>query len=261
MSGFCSQNTERITDANYTDLYSAGKSSLPNGGAGWAVGVVDSRSGLVPTSLVDAHIAMLLSQSFPTIDNSGKSVQSTIEAPSLTETSTNHPQTNINPASAFSKNAAMLRTNIESEYCFYYKRYIYILTDILQIAATTNSTVLASDPGYQQKKIKTEALNAKLNQILQILQSLVNSRLTSLNKYYGTNSGVNQVNIELDHNRNDLIRHTNLLKNSEMENQVRAAMIDYTIEKNSSSRNLLAIYGFLNIVAVGMIFYLYRSTK
>jgi hypothetical protein len=49
------------------------------------------------------------------------------------------------------------------------------------------------------------------------------------------------------------------LQNSEMETNAKSAMIDYTVEKNSSSRNLLAIYGFMNIVAVGMLVYLYRA--
>jgi hypothetical protein len=39
------------------------------------------------------------------------------------------------------------------------------------------------------------------------------------------------------------------------------SMIDYTMEKNSSSRNLLAVYGFMNIVAVGLLFYMYKAAK
>jgi hypothetical protein len=46
-----------------------------------------------------------------------------------------------------------------------------------------------------------------------------------------------------------------------MEKDLKSAMVDYTVEKNSSSRNLLAIYGFMNIVAAGLIFYLYRTAK
>jgi hypothetical protein len=94
-----------------------------------------------------------------------------------------------------------------------------------------------------------------------VLQAIVNSRMTSLRNYYGRDSGVNQVNTYLDTTRTDLLVHSKLLKNMSMEKDLKSAMVDYTVEKNSSSRNLLAIYGFMNIVAAGLIFYLYRTAK
>lgn len=164
--------------------------------------------------------------------------------------------TDLNPAGAFSDSAAALRKNIKNEYCFYYKRYMYILKKLLTTIATSN----ANTGDLTAMKQNTESLNSKLNQILQLLQALVNSRLNTLKMYYGPNTGVNQINVELDKNRSDLIKHSTLLKNYELEIDLKSAMIDYTLEKNSSSRNLLAIYGFMNIVAAGLIFYLYRST-
>ena len=166
----------------------------------------------------------------------------------------------MNPAEDFAKMSAKLRDNINKEYCFYYKRYKFILHHILYKAALETSREL-SGPEYTKKKDDTEGLNSKLNQILQIIQALVNSRITSLKGYYGTNTGVNQTNSQLNTTRTELLEHSILLKNKAMEKDLKSAMVDYTVEKNSSSRNLLAIYGFMNIVAAGMIFYLYRSSK
>ena len=127
-----------------------------------------------------------------------------------------------------------------------------------------SATRLGSGPlpsVYVTKKGNTERLNSKLNQILQILQTLVNSRLSTLKGYYGTDSGVNALNRQLDTTRADLIKHSELLKKHDLEKDAKSAMVEYSIEKNSSSRNLLAIYGFMNIVAAGLIFYLYRTAK
>ena len=135
---------------------------------------------------------------------------------------------------------------------------MYILSKLLTVVATTSKDVNQND--ITRMKQNTEILNSKLNQILQILQGLVNSRLTTLRGYYGENTGVNEINRELDKNRADLIKHTSLLKNEQLEVDVRTAMIDYTLEKNSSSRNLLAIYAFMNIVAAGLIYYLHRNS-
>jgi hypothetical protein len=72
---------------------------------------------------------------------------------------------------------------------------------------------------------------------------------------------VNALNSNLDTMRTQLIAHSTQLQSASLETDVQTAMIDYTLEKNASSRNLLAVYGFMNIVAVGLLFYLYRSSK
>jgi predicted nuclease with TOPRIM domain len=82
------------------------------------------------------------------------------------------------------------------------------------IAATTNKNNLNSD--YTTKKSNTELLNSKLNQILQILQSLNNSRINSLKSYYNLDKGVNQLNSDLDTARQQLIDHSRILKNASM---------------------------------------------
>lgn len=213
-----------------------GTSCLPNGGVGFPDNTVSER-GMVDVGQLDAQIMTLLPS------------QRAAAPPGLSPT-------DLNPAGAFSDSAAALRKNIKNEYCFYYKRYMYILKKLLTTIATSN----ANTGDLTAMKQNTESLNSKLNQILQLLQALVNSRLNTLKMYYGPNTGVNQINVELDKNRSDLIKHSTLLKNYELEIDLKSAMIDYTLEKNSSSRNLLAIYGFMNIVAAGLIFYLYRST-
>lgn len=235
MTDFCSGNTETINDGNYMQKY-PGTSCLPNGGVGFPDNTVSER-GMVDVGQLDAQIMTLLPS------------QRAAAPPGLSPT-------DLNPAGAFSDSAAALRKNIKNEYCFYYKRYMYILKKLLTTIATSN----ANTGDLTAMKQNTESLNSKLNQILQLLQALVNSRLNTLKMYYGPNTGVNQINVELDKNRSDLIKHSTLLKNYELEIDLKSAMIDYTLEKNSSSRNLLAIYGFMNIVAAGLIFYLYRST-
>lgn len=240
MSDFCSGNTEIINGTNYSDQFSStGKTScLPNGGTGFSS--VNSATDAIDTAALDAHVATLIANSSST-------------APLIVT------RENMVPAEDYANNSAALRKKILEEYCFYYKRYMYILNDILMIAATTNLNTFHAE--YTTKKSKTESLNSKLNQILQILQSLNNSRINSLKNLYNSDKGVNQLNADLNSTRQQLVKHSTILKNSSMETDIKSAMVDYTLEKNSSSRNLLAVYGFMNIVAVGLIFYLYRSVK
>lgn len=238
MPDFCSENKEVITDSNYNTPF-PGDSCLP-GGQGFPKSSI-SENGVINSGALSTHIKSLLNKTKAIAP--GNVVQ-------LKE---------MNPAEEFAAKSAALRKTIQTEYCYYYVRYTYILQTILMTAAVAPANKLGAD--YEAKKKHTEELNSKLNQILQIIQGVVNSRLTSLKDYYGQNTGVNQVNTYLDTVRTDLIEHAKLLKNQALEKELKGAMVDYTIEKNSSSRNLLAIYGFMNIVAAGLIFYLYRSAK
>jgi hypothetical protein len=69
------------------------------------------------------------------------------------------------------------------------------------------------------------------------------------------------LNSDLDTARTNLKTHSEQLQKNDMNTDIQSSMIEYSLEKNSSSRNLLAIYGFMNIVAVGLLFYLYKNTK
>lgn len=240
MGDFCSQNKESIDKNNYKDSYDNAqhKSSLPNSGTGFSK--VES-NGLVDQSAVVSHVKTLLDRA-------------KASPPGDTDPD------NTNPAANFSESASALRTNIGNEYCFYYKRYMWALNDVLIFAATSGMN-LAGNASYNEKKKIAQDLNSKLNQLLQVMQGLINVRSDSLNTYYGTTTGVNALNGQLDDARKSLNLHMGKLQSNNMDMDVKSSMIDYSLEKNSSSRNLLAIYGFMNIVAVGILFYLYRASK
>lgn len=143
-------------------------------------------------------------------------------------------------------NTVALDSSIHDEYCFYYKRYMYALNKVLTLSATPGTDVTTGTP-YDTYKQNAIRLNKLLHQILQIIQGI--------SQYHETSPNANPT---LDSARESLVDHMRKLKDNDMERNVKTAMIEYTIEKNSSSRNLLAIYGFMNIVAVGMLVYLYR---
>ena len=222
MGDFCSQNKESITDSNYRDSYdtAAHPSSLPASGTGFSqIG----SNGLVDQQAVDDHVVILLSKANAT-------------TPGGTDPN------NLNPASSFAQSAASLRERLGHEYCFYYKRYMYALQKVLLLAATSGLN-LSGNADYIQKKKIAQDLNSKLNQLLQIMQGLINIRTKDLENYYGNDTGVNALNNDLDNARKSLVKHMGKLQSNDMEMDVRSSMIDYTLEKNSSSRNLIAIYG------------------
>ena len=69
------------------------------------------------------------------------------------------------------------------------------------------------------------------------------------------------MNSDLSTARTRLRENSEKLEKQDLAADIQSSMIDYSLEKNESSRNMLAIYGFMNIVAVGMLFYLYTNVK
>jgi hypothetical protein len=245
----CSENKETISLTNCTDSYftrsTPNWSCLPNNGAGWTSASDLDSAGNVSSAALNAWMPSLLASvsgsNPPSVITNGVNAQ---------------PQ-----GSTFATAAASLRNKIYTEYCFYYVRYQFILASLLNDAISLTSAQVNGTP-FQTKKASTQLINMKLNQIIQVLQSLMKSRALSLEKFYGAGAGsVNQLNTHLTQVSTSLQNHSRLLSKNNLTQDIQASMIEYTKEKNASSTNLLAIYGFMNIVAVGLLFYLYRSSK
>lgn len=255
---------------------------LPNSGDGFSRSTSTQLYSPVDTSGnptgLNEHITSLLNFTYP-VSVDGIATSTSIN-PNLDSTANNFPRTNINPALAYSQSAAKLRSNIQDEYCYYYNRYISLLRFILETntnpyvkqeylvtyqTGTTTYTEYAQR--YQNALQAAKIANYRLNDLLLIMQKLSTRRNIQLSTYYGLDSGgnptlgINQVNSDLEEIRKKLQSDSDKLNSNLLITDIQSAMMEYTIEKNQSSRNLLAIYGFMNIVAIGMLYYLYRNGK
>ena len=260
---FCSRNTETITFTNFAKVYpvtDVNKECLPTEG-GFTTGVTN---GIVSDNDLNTHITRLLT---------------TFAANPPTSSTQSEPNT----AATFATNAKKLRTALETEYCYYYVRYRFGLEQVLTAATSQalssatvtntssadNTTITGSTPAttYGSAKDTTILLNKKLNELIQIMQKLQAIRFASLNSgadsYYSkfSSSSADSLNGKLKAQQESLKTQSALLQSGSFNDDVKQSMIDYTLEKNASSRNLLAVYGFMNIVAVGLLFYMYKASK
>jgi len=246
---------------------------LPNGEP------FSTSGGSVSTNIIDTHINdVLLRREYPvtvppadvgTVKYNGYVKKDNIP-PGLSNTESGMlGQGNINPAVAYAQASSNLRANLEDEYCYYYNRYYQLMTFILTVASTnisdagTNSSALnAPTSPYKTAIDAASKINQRLNDLILLMKQLSILRNKALSDfYYSPTDGVNQVNSDLERSRRQLQANAALLKNSQLKVDIQSAMMQYTIDKNQSSRNLLAIYGFMNIVAVGMLYYLYQNSK
>lgn len=149
-------------------------------------------------------------------------------------------------AKAYSLNAATLRDSIKVEFCYYYTRYRWALCALL------------NGVGGSSMQADVQNLNTILNMILTILNGLMSSRNSTLTNYY-KDDGINALNSQLDQVSKELVTNSMILQSGSLESDLKTAMTDYTLEKNQSSQNMLAIYGFMNIIAISLLYYAYTA--
>lgn len=269
-------------DTLYKTAYPNAYECLPNAGAGFSQSTDYNSDGTVKTASLDTQISIIL-----TAKSANVPEQSSITADVGGEAQ----------AQLFATNAKVVRDALLAEYCYYSVCYLFALEKLLDVASNVNvdpsnnfaynndgtispTTVIYTASGVSKTygSITVSGttvtatglmgdvynLNSKLNQLIQLIQRLQIKRYDDLNtKFYTAFSSTDStsLNTMLSTTKTNLMAQSDKLKNGDFEMNVKQSMIDYTLEKNASSRNLLAVYGFMNIVAVGLLFYMYKASK
>jgi hypothetical protein len=229
-----------FTESQYSDLITSSTTKpyitrFSNEGNPWE-NIINTNNEPVSTVLNDFTTKFLMRYA-PAIDNLNQF-----------KSNTNNIQ------QEFSNKSKLLRDSLKEEYCFYYSRYIAALKELLN--ATSSATI-------ERLKTVVAALNKKLNTITLVVNKILEMRTVSIAGYHDNTKehSLNSLNENLKLAREKLAANSERLEKQDLAADIQSSMTDYSLEKNESSRNMLAIYGFMNIVAVGMLFYLYTNVK
>ena len=146
---------------------------------------------------------------------------------------------------------------IQQEYCFYESRYKYALRQFLDKATSRNAT----DNAAAQKYLTiTITLNRKLNSLIEIMSFLGTVRVGKTNSYV---QSINANNAQIEANRASLqATYAKLMGGASGAGSVltvQKEMVEYTKQKNAAVTNQISLWAALNVLALGTIFYVYRS--
>jgi septation ring formation regulator EzrA len=148
---------------------------------------------------------------------------------------------------------------IQAEFCYTYVRYKFALEDLFD-TMSRNSARSALTPAQttalQAKLDKAKELNTKLNDLIQLVNFIAKQRASEMREQ---NSDINSLNGEITSVYGQLAKANEILKKEDALTDLRKRMVEFTEEKNRSASNLLSLYGFLNLVALGLLFYIARS--
>ena len=147
-----------------------------------------------------------------------------------------------------------LAQNIQSEYCHYYQRYYcalqYLITDI---ANNPNSATASS------YLVPAQRLNQHLSDITVVANTLGTNLLSDSNTKYSTT--IAALKTKISENQPKLLEQNRIISSKTPLTDLKKQMVKYSEEKGRYSDNLLKLYSVLNIVAIGLLIYIYKSAN
>ena len=150
--------------------------------------------------------------------------------------------------------------SLQYEFCFWARIYRILIKDFITVQNTP--TV---ETGFTQAKQTDElrklinalnSVNLRMRDIISIAKYISDKQREGLGQM---NTEVNQFYTSLQANTNRLLQQANELSSKDVESRLRTRMMEYSEEKNNYANNLLALYGFANLIALGLLFYIYKS--
>jgi hypothetical protein len=151
--------------------------------------------------------------------------------------------------------------SLNYEYCYWVKVYRVILGDYMLTTnspAGTPASFTAANKTEQQRKLinQLNAINLRLVDITAITTKIATTQTAALATM---NASVNSFLTNIQGNTERLNTQGAELSSADVQSKLRSRMLDYSEEKNAYANQLLSLYGFANLIALGLLFYIYKS--
>jgi hypothetical protein len=156
------------------------------------------------------------------------------------------------PADGAMANAEQVSA-IAGEFCYINARYEYCIKKFFDGAYKTGS-------GNDATQFETWLENARrlAMNLVDILTLLTIIKSANINVFASTSTADNMT--AMTQRIDTLLKHRADMSDPDSAAKLYTKMVEYTKEKNRANNNLIALYSFLNLVALGMLFYVYRAS-
>jgi hypothetical protein len=145
--------------------------------------------------------------------------------------------------------------SLKYEFCFYTK----ILTTLMKDYIAVQNAGLQNDP---KTIIIANIVNnmaiarLRLNDLIEVSNFIATTQNTTMS---GLNEDINSFITTTTASVNALDRNAATMMSKDKEYSLRTRQLAFSEEKNAYANQLLAMYGFANLIALGLLFYIYKS--
>jgi hypothetical protein len=146
----------------------------------------------------------------------------------------------------------------KKEYVFYNDRYNYSLQQVFNnIRSGYTANTSDAQAAVQKWLILAATYNTKLNDLIQITKGMSDNMLSSSDQM---NASIVEFNKKMTANKEKLDYQGSIIKSNQATTKINKEMMKYAEEKGRYNDNLLKMYSFLNVVAFGLLIYIYRAS-
>jgi flagellar motility protein MotE (MotC chaperone) len=158
----------------------------------------------------------------------------------------------------YTKKQGELLKNVQDEYCFYETRYKYSLEQLFNAIRQgyTNNTGDAQ-AAVQKYLQSTQALNQRLNDLTQIINGVTDDMLSSSSNL---ESEIRSFDTQIRAQKEKLMAQNKVISSNQATMELNKQMVKFTEQKAKYSDNLLSLYAVMNVVAFGLLVYVYKSS-
>lgn len=147
--------------------------------------------------------------------------------------------------------------SLKYEYCYWASLLKVIITDLFTVYNNASFTTVDAKAAVQMKFINAAvSINYRLNDLFSIITYISAQQETELTTTIGQ---VNAATAKIASSQTSINEAVNTLSKSDGLSKLRSRMVEYNEEKNNYASTLLSLYGFANLVAIGLLFYIYKS--
>ena len=160
--------------------------------------------------------------------------------------------------------------SLNFEYCYWGSIYRTLIGDLVDAQSYVNPSLPDSAGGTPSPLVVADTLTTniaafinaaiKINQRLQDLAAIANALSTaSITATQSNSANIDQTLSNIAATNENLKAQQASLISADSQSILRSRMMSYSDEKNSYATQQLALYGFANFIALGLLFYIYRS--
>ena len=163
------------------------------------------------------------------------------------------------PVEIYDNKAKKFLVNAKKEYEFYSVRYKFAVQQTIStIASGYNGAVSDTQTAIQNYLTSATKLNVKMNDCIQVIKG-ISDNMTQVSA--NMRADLDELNKTMEKNKERLAHQSKIIRSNQAASKINKEMMKYSEEKGRYNDNLLKMYSFLNIVAFGLLVYIYRAAE
>lgn len=147
--------------------------------------------------------------------------------------------------------------SLKYEYCYWASLLKVLIGNLFSVFSNTSFANADAKNAVILKFINAAvSVNYRLNDLSDIMTYISGQQKTELSTTIGE---VNTATAKIANSQTSINQAVNALSKTDGLSKLRSRMVEYNEEKNNYASALLSLYGFANLVAIGLLFYIYKS--